>query len=516
MAKDPICGMEVDEKKAKFKLARKGKKYYFCSKNCYEKFLENEKATISKKSLKKKSIKDFKKTNEKLKDEKTKKESNEEKTKKIILPIKGMHCASCAITIEKSLKKVSGVTNANVNFASEKASVEFDAAKATEKDFEKAIEDAGYSILKESSAEGNILKLKVIGMDNPHCINIISSALEKLNGIISKELLVTEKAAITYEPEKITAEKIRQTIKDVGYDNFEEKESKDLEKEAREKEIRSYKIRFFISAVLGMPLLYFAMAHSFKLPMPDISNGAMALMQFLLTTPIMIAGYQFYTRGFNAVIKTRTANMDTLVAVGTGAAYLYSIVISFFIWSGNANYGQNELYFEIAGLLIAFILLGRYLEAIAKGRTSEAIKKLLGLQPKTAIVIRNNKEQEIPIEDVKENDIVIVKPGQKIPVDGIIIEGHSSVDESMITGESIPVEKTKGSKVIGATINKTGSFKFKATKVGKDTVLAQIIKLVEEAQGSKAPIQKLADTISAYFVPVVVLIGIISALLWYF
>ncbi len=492
--KDPICGMDVDEKKAKFSTVKNGKKYYFCSKNCYEKFTGKKEEMHGH----------------------VDKEGKQEKEKTSI-KIRGMTCASCVATIEKSLRKTKGVSNANVNFAAEKAQVEYNPKQATKEELEQAVENAGYKVIKEDKGEETVLKLKVIGMDNPHCIGIIDSALKKLEGVKSKELLVTEKAKIIYNPSAVSKEKIRQTIKDVGYENFEEtEEAKDLEKEARENEIKSYKIRFIISAVLGLPLLYFAMAPHINMPMPPVSEGAMAIIQFLLTTPILIAGYQFYTRGINAVIKTRTANMDTLVAVGTGVAYLYSVVVSIFIWAGNSSYGKDNLYYEVAGLLIAFILLGRYLEAKAKGKTSEAIKKLMGLRSKTAIVIRDGKEIELPVEEVVTNDIVLVKPGQKIPVDGIITKGHSSVDESMITGESIPIEKTEGSKVIGATINKTGSFKFKATKVGKDTALAQIINLVEEAQGSKAPIQKLADVISAYFVPVVAAIAVLSAILWFF
>ena len=310
-------------------------------------------------------------------------------------------------------------------------------------------------------------------------------------------------------------EKIKKTIIDAGYEPEEFKEDVDGEKEARQKEIRSLKIKFLISLILGLPLLYFVMAPQIGLTIPQFVETNFIIMQFLLTTPIMIVGYEFFVRGFRSVIKARTANMDTLIAVGTGAAYLYSLVASILIWSGNDNYGVHDLYYEIAGLLIMFILLGKYLEAIAKGKTSEAIRKLLGLQAKTAIVIRKGKEQKISIEEVVVNDIVIVKPGEKIPVDGIIVDGHSSVDESMVTGESIPVEKAKNDKVIGATINKTGSFKFKATKVGKDTVLAHIIRMVEEAQGSKAPIQRLADTISAYFVPAVVVMGFIAFFVWY-
>ncbi|MEE9526013.1 MAG: heavy metal translocating P-type ATPase [Candidatus Woesearchaeota archaeon] len=491
MTKDPTCGMKVDEKKAErlgLTTIKNGKKYYFCSKQCKDEFLGGEKKVPKIKAAK--------------------------GTEKVSIPITGMTCVSCAKTIEKSISKVKGVNKANINFAAEKALVEYDSAIAKESDFEEAIEDAGYSVPKEEKKDGNILKLKVVGMDNPHCVGIVGSALDKLKGIESKELLVTEKATINYNPQLITPDRIKKQIKNVGYEPLEE-EAQDVEKQAREKEIKSLKIRVLISAILGLPLLYFAMGPHIGLPIPDWTPLTMTIIQFFLTTPIIFAGYQFYTRGFMAVIKTRTANMDTLVAIGTGSAYVYSIIAMIFIFLGNPNFGMKNIYFEVAGLLIAFILLGRYLEAIAKGKTSAAIKKLLGLQAKTAIVIRNGKGQKIPIEEVKVGDIVIVKPGQKIPVDGVVIEGHSSVDESMISGESIPVEKIKGSKVIGATINKTGSFKFRAEKIGKDTALAQIVKLVEEAQGSKAPIQQLADLISAYFVPVVVGIAIIASIIWF-
>ncbi|OVE74668.1 hypothetical protein BVX95_01690 [archaeon D22] len=350
---------------------------------------------------------------------------------KKIIKIKGMTCASCVARVEKAITKTEGVSNANVNLANSKATVDFDTSKTSQKDIETSIKNAGYEIVDE-----------------------------------------------------------------------------DHEKKQREKEEKSLKFKTFTAMILGIPLLYFAMGSHVGLPMLPFVDKHMALIQFILTTPIMIVGYQFFTKGILTLIKTKTATMDTLVAVGTGAAYVYSIYASLM--------GMHELYYETAGLLIAFILFGRYLEAKAKGKTSEAIKKLMNLAPKTATVIRDEEEKVIPLEQVVTGDIIIVKPGGKIPVDGIVTQGHSSVDESMITGESIPVEKSKGSKVIGATINKTGSFQFRAEKVGDETALAQIIKLVEEAQGSKAPIQKLADTISAYFVPVVVSIAIISSIIWFF
>jgi len=430
---------------------------------------------------------------------------------KTTISISGMHCASCAQRIEKSLKKTSGVKNVNVNFATEKAYVEHD-DNVKKEELEQSIKKIGYNIIKESP-EGT-LKLKVIGMDNAHCINLVNSALSKLKGIIIKELLTNEKAIIKFDPSLVSKEKIQKAIENVGYKNIEEKEDLvDKEKEQREKEIKSYKFKVIIAFLFGIPLLYISMISMyFNLSLPDFIKNNTILIQWFLSTIIIITGYQFYIGGVRSVIKAKTANMDTLVAVGTGTAYIYSLIITILLLTNKITNG--EVYFEVAGLLVAFILLGRYLEAITKGKTSEAIKKLIGLRAKTAIVIRNGKEIEISISEVMQNDIIIVKPGQKIPVDGIVIEGHSSVDESMISGESIPVEKSKGDKVIGSTINKTGAFKFKATAVGDKTVLAQIIKLVEEAQGSKAPIQELADKISGIFVPAVASIAVISFMVW--
>ncbi len=436
------------------------------------------------------------------------------KSKKCTLAIKGMHCASCSGKIEKALQQVPGVKKAAVNFASEKALVEFNPHQTSEQKLEAAVARAGYSVMKEPA--GNVLKLKIIGMDNPHCVSTIAGGLRSLKGIINQELLITEKATITYNPQQLTPEKIKQTIQQLGYKPIEEA-AVDTEKLVREEEIKNLRNRTILAILLSLPLVFLAMvAPLLKISLPTIIENNLALIELLLATPVMLAGSLFFSRGLLAVWKTKTATMDTLVAIGTGTAYVYSLIISIFLWLGKPGYHAHNLYYEVAALLIAFILLGKYLEALAKGKTSEAIKKLIGLQPKMAIVLRNKKELEIPIEQVKVGDMVIVKPGQKIPVDGVVADGHSSVDESMVTGESIPAEKSKGDKVIGATINKTGSFTFKATNVGSETVLAQIIKLVEEAQGSKAPIQKLADTISAYFVPAVLVIALLSFGIWYF
>jgi Cu+-exporting ATPase len=437
-----------------------------------------------------------------------------QKISKETIYVSGMHCASCVAAIEKSLKLTKGVLKANVNFAAEKAYVEYDGSKITKGNIEAAIEKVGYKVIKKDEGKNVTVNLKVIGMDNPHCVSTVSGALNKLKGVVSKELKVTEKAKITFNQNITSVSQIKKAIEDVGYKAIEE-ESVDLEKEAREHEIIQYKTRFISSAIFSIPLLYIAMGPLIGLPELPFPPQIIAVIQLAITTPIIWFGRDFYIKGIMSVVKARTASMDTLVAIGTGTAYLYSLAITGLLVYGTSIFSHRDLYFEVAGLLIAFILFGKWLEAIAKGRTSEAIKKLLGIQAKKAIVIRNGKEIEILVEEVQAGDIVVVKPGHKIPVDGVITTGHSSVDESMITGESIPVEKKVGDTVIGATINKTGSFKFKATKVGKDTALAQIIKLVEEAQGSKAPIQKLADTISAYFVPAVIIIALLSFSTWW-
>jgi Cu+-exporting ATPase len=284
----------------------------------------------------------------------------------------------------------------------------------------------------------------------------------------------------------------------------------------RAEEILGLRNSFMGSLALSLPLLYYMLHMFFHLPLPDFMMSYAPLIQLILTTPILFLGGIFFRRGILSLVKTRTADMDTLVAVGVGTAYLYSLWVSIMIWQGSKVVTAENLYFEVAGFLITFILLGKYLEAVAKGRTSAAIKTLIGLQAKTALVVKDNQEVEVPIMEVKVGDIIIVKPGGKIPVDGVIVDGHSSVDESMVSGESIPVEKKAGAKVIGATINKSGSFKFKAEKIGSETFLAQVIRLVEEAQGSKAPVEALADQVAAIFVPVVILLAICTFIFWFF
>ncbi len=504
MAIDPICKMDVNEDEAKFSSAYNDEKYFFCSKNCKDKFDADPV-----KSLNPPEEETEKAPVEKGAGETAK--SGATADSKEMISITGMTCASCAISITKSLEKVPGVAKANVNFASSKAYVEYDSGKTGMDELAQAVESAGYGVLK-GGGKGRIT-LQITGMGSDHCAGIVQKSLEKLDGV--KEVttnISTGRADVTFDDEKVKVSQMIHAVEDAGY-GAKVFESKDAEKEEREKEVAVLKSRVIVSIILALPLVYLAMSEYLSVPKLPVSETANAILQLFLTTPIIYVGRDFYINGYKA-IKNRMPNMDSLVAIGTGTAYVYSIINTVLIITGVIKTGY--LYYETAGLLIAFILLGKYLEAVAKGKTSEAIKKLMGLQAKTAIVIRDGNEVELPIEEVVVGDVVVVKPGQKIPVDGTVVSGHSSVDESMLTGESIPVEKSEGATVIGATINKTGTFKLKADRIGADTALANIIKLVEDAQGSKAPIQKLVDTISGYFVPVVVVIAVIAFITWYF
>ncbi len=487
MAKDPICGMEVDEKKAKFSTVKNGKKYYFCSKNCHDKFAKSsQKAEENNETGQKSSI------------------------KKTTISISGMHCASCAMTIERALKKTKGVAKASVNFASEKATVDFIENEVDEDAIKQAIVKSGYKVLDAPKNEKNIgeARLRVIGMDNPHCVRTVGDALNLIKGIISKELLVNEHAFIKYYPNQTTLGEIKKVIKQAGYEPVEQTSSSfDREKEARQKEIKRLKLEVIAGFIISIPIFVLSFPEWFGIKMlPHHSYILLAL-----ATPVQfILGYRFYIGAWIA-LRNKTANMDTLIAIGTSAAYIFSALVVFL-----PNLLGNKLYFDTSAIIITLILLGKYFEALTKGKASEAIRKLIGLQAKTAIIFKDGKEIEVPIENLQIGDVFLVKPGQKIATDGIVVFGDSHVDESMITGESMPVSKKENDKVIGATINKNGMLKVKASKVGSDTMLAQIIKLVEDAQGSKAPIQRLADKVSSIFVPVVILIAIISFLFWYF
>lgn len=363
------------------------------------------------------------------------------------------------------------------------------------------------------------MTLKIGGMHCAACSRAVERALKKTDGIEEANVnIATEKAVFNYDEKKIKYDDIVNVIVKAGYQVLGKEEDPAI---VKAREIKEQKIRLIVSAIFSIPLFYISMAPmvSFvKFPIPSflvhhINPQVFSIVAIFLCVPVMISGYKFYTLGFPALFRG-SPNMDSLVAIGTTAAFSYSIYSTVLSFMGLNPHGDN-LYYESAAVIITLVQFGKYLEARSKGKTGEAIKKLMGLQPKTATIIQNGEEKEIKISDVKVDDIVLVRPGEKIPVDGEIIEGYSSVDESMLTGESIPVEKSVGDKVVGASINKTGSFKFKAQKVGADTALAQIIKLVEDAQGSKAPIAHIADVVSSYFVPAVITIALISGIIWF-
>ncbi len=424
----------------------------------------------------------------------------------VTLKIEGMTCASCAQRIQNTLAKLAGVREANVNFATERVTVSFDEGKVSVEDLVKAVEDLGYGVLRVKA------NLGLVGMTCANCAQRIENKLRGLRGVVEASVnFGNETAAVEYLPGVIEVGEMKRAVKDLGYEAFdkEEAEAKDAEREAREREMTRQWRLFVFSAVLTAPLLVSMFADILRLHPPAIFTSP--FFQLALATPIQfIAGWQFYVDSYYN-LKNRTANMSVLVALGTSAAYFYSVGTTFF---GDVL-GKTDVYYESGAVIITLVILGKYLEAVAKGRTSEAIRKLMGLQAKTARVIRDGKEMDVPVDEVVKGDIVVVRPGEKIPVDGRIIEGYSSVDESMITGESLPVDKTVGDEVIGATINKTGTFKFEATKVGKETALAQIIKVVEDAQAQKAPVQRLADVLASYFVPAVVGISLVTFVAWY-
>jgi Cu+-exporting ATPase len=429
-----------------------------------------------------------------------------ERTSKSSIKIKGMTCASCAARIEKAVSKMQGVKKANVNFATEKLNVTYDSGKVGIEGFIQKIKDVGYDVVFDKA------ELGLKNMTCASCAVRIEKALSKATGVYNSSVnFAAETATVEYNSSETDIKNLIKIVEKIGYEAFEKsKMNTDRERQEREREIRSLGRLVVVSALLSAPLIM-----SMLLMMLGRSAGILAnpWFQIAVSSPVQfVIGYKYY-KGAYQNLKNGTANMDVLVAMGTSAAYFYSL---YNVFTQPGHVIHNYLYFEASAVVITLITFGKYLEAVAKGRTSEAIKKLMGLQAKTARVIRSEEEKDIPIEEVEAGDIVVVRPGEKVPVDGKIIDGYSSVDESMLTGESIPVEKKAGDEVVGATINKTGTFKFKATKVGKDTALAQIIKMVEDAQGSKAPIQKLADQISRVFVPSVIGIAAISFTVWYF
>jgi Cu+-exporting ATPase len=499
-AVDPVCGMTVSIPLAAAMSVHQGEFIYFCNKACKERFDASPEAYLNV-SPKAKPAHD----------------RHAAALKKVEFPVSGMSCASCVARIEKGLSKMSGIADVKVNFASERATVTFDPAHVHLGDLMATVKDLGYAAGMEK------VTLPVHGMSCASCVKKVESALTGLEGVITASVnFATERASVQYVPGAVSMDDFRKAVKDAGYEILEtgpvEKEDVvDRERAAREAEFQKLKFKLISGIVLAAPVFLLAYWSAFGLDrFYRLSRETSFFLQLIFQTPIQFwVGWQFYVGAWKSA-KHRSADMNTLIAVGTSAAYVYSVLALFLPHLFSAQGLAAEVYFDTAGAIIVLILLGRLLEARAKGQTSEAIKKLIGLQAKTARVVRDGREVDIPVEEVEIGDRVVVRPGEKIPVDGIVKEGHSAVDESMVTGESIPVEKHADDEVIGATLNKTGTFKFEATKVGKDTMLSQIIKMVEEAQGSKPPIARLADIIASYFVPAVIGIAVITFGVWYF
>lgn len=436
----------------------------------------------------------------------------------------GMSCAPCAAKIEKNVKSLLHVSDAAVNFAAEKLTVTFDPAHVPLESLKAAVAKSGrYELIapeeaaSSSGKHASHVSFKVLGMHSDHCVGVIKKALMDTRGVLTADASFANATAdADYDPAVTNVAALKQAIDGAGYEAIPQEggevAAESAFEAAKERELRNLTRDTIIAGILTVPITIGTYAALLGLPawMGD------ARMLFLLTTPVLFGtGWRFF-RGAWGAARHATADMNTLIAVGTFAAFVFSTVATFFPQFFTQGGLAPDLYYDITAVIITFILLGRLLEARAKSRTSAALQKLIGLQAKTALIKRDGKETEVSISDVQLGDIVIVKPGQKIPVDGVIVSGHSSIDESMVTGESMPVTKKEGDRVIGATLNQTGTFEFRAEKVGADTMLAQIIHLVETAQGSKAPIQRLADKISSIFVPAVIGIAIITFLVWYF
>jgi len=441
-----------------------------------------------------------------------------------LLSIRGMTCAACAQRIEKTVRKLPGIQEGTINLASEKLFIEYDEARLPLESITASVKKLGYEVV-ETTQQNNVT-IPIGGMTCAACAKRIEKVIGKLDGVESVAVnFATEKATVTYHPQQVRLSEIRESIEKAGYQALEwnKADAADVDRARKEKEIKVLWTKFVVAAVFSLPLLYIAMVPMLTkgviLPYPagiDPMNYPLiyALLELLLVIPVLIVGYRFYTVGFTALFQ-RSPNMDSLIAIGTSAAVLYSIYNTVQIAVGHFK-AVESLYFETAGVIITLILLGKSLEAVSKGRTSEAMKKLMGLAPKTALILQGGVEKEIPIDEVELGDILIVKPGSKIPVDGKVIEGQTAIDESMLTGESMPVDKKAGDSVYAATLNTTGSIQFQVEKVGSDTALSQIIRLVEDAQGSKAPIAQMADLVSGFFVPVVCVIALLAGVLWFF
>jgi Cu+-exporting ATPase len=419
----------------------------------------------------------------------------------------GMTCATCAQTISESLSGLEGIEKADVNLATEKATVTYDPSKVNIEEMRKAVVEAGYDVII------NEVTFSIGGMSCASCSSTVEEAVRELDGVLSATVnLATEKLTVRYDPQRVRVPQMKKAVNDAGYEVLESQDS-DQEKEVRAKELHRQEILLVSALALAVPIMVLMLLMQFtSLGQVQFLMDWGNLILFVVATPVQfIIGYQFYSGTYKA-LKNRRANMDTLIAVGTSAAYFYSVAVTFF----PSSFINTSVYYDTSSMIIALILFGKYLEAKAKSRTSEAIRRLIDLQAKTAVIIRDGVEVQVQADELDVSDVMVVRPGEKIPTDGIVVEGQSSVDESLLTGESMPVSKSENSEVIGGTINKNGVLKVRATRVGKDTALAQIVRLVENAQASKAPIQRLADRVAGVFVPAVISIALITFLFWFF
>ncbi|MBI3089814.1 MAG: heavy metal translocating P-type ATPase [Candidatus Tectomicrobia bacterium] len=496
MATDPVCGMEIDEEAAAASRSYDGATFCFCSDACAARFdaapqqylpaaLRGEHQAAEPAAV--------------------------DAAEELRLPISGMTCHHCAETIRVAVAALPGVMAAHVNHAAGEGTVRYDPSRIEVPRIIEAIEAKGF--------QTGVLKLTVgiAGMHCASCVTKVEGALGRVRGVLAATVdLATETARVSYLPAETSVAAIEAAIAANGYRPKKgEEPGTPSEQEAREREYHGLLAKFWFAAVISLPVIILGYPSYFP-GLRDLSFSSIRLIWGglgLLTLPVLFWSGQHFFTGAVAALRHRSANMNTLIALGTSAAWLYSTVVV--LAPSIFPEGNVEPFYDVVAVVIALVVLGQALELRAKGRTSEAIQKLIGLQAKTARVLRDGREQDIPVEEVLRGDVVIVRPGQKVPVDGEVIEGSSTVDESMITGESIPVEKHAGDEVIGATLNKTGSFRFKATKVGKETMLAQIVKMVQEAQSSKAPIARLVDVISGYFVPVVMVIGVLTFVVWF-
>ena len=433
--------------------------------------------------------------------------------------IRGMSCAACARASERAAAGVPGVSNASVNFATEALTVEYDEAATGLESIAAAIAEAGYEAVLPAPAKSATVPIG--GMSCAACAAAVERAVSRVPGVASASVnFASERLSVSWDPAVARLSAIKLAVKDAGYEALAADAGPaavDEHAEAKEREARWQKRRFVVALATALPLLYVSMGHMIGLPLPSFLHPmhgplAFALVQAALTLPALWAGRKFYVVGVRALLR-RAPNMDSLIAIGTGSAMAYSLWSTVQIALGDAS-AAGHLYYESVAVIIALILLGKYLEARSKGKASEAIKKLMGLAPKTAVVVSNSGDLELPVDEVAVGDVIRVRPGERVPVDGVVVAGDTSLDESMLTGESLPVEKGPGDRVSGATVNGQGMFTFRATAVGADTALARIVRLVEEAQGSKAPIAALADRVSGVFVPVVVTIAFLSATAW--